>query len=96
MLHRTHELLIRQRTMLINALRAHLAKFGIVMPQGRAGVGGHHIEQLWARAFRSTMLGVTEKGIMRVVMSAIMVCRGESHNSLLFCRESYAELLGVS
>ncbi|MDE2110037.1 MAG: IS110 family transposase [Alphaproteobacteria bacterium] len=37
-LHRTRELLIRQRTMLINALRAHLAEFGIVMAQGRAGV----------------------------------------------------------
>ena len=38
MLHRTRELLIRQRTMLINALRGHLAEFGIVMTQGRAGV----------------------------------------------------------
>ncbi len=38
MLHRTRELLIRQRTMLINALRAHLAEFGIVMRQGTAGV----------------------------------------------------------
>ncbi len=37
-LHRTRELLIRQRTMLINALRAHLAEFGIIMRQGRAGV----------------------------------------------------------
>jgi len=37
-LHRTRELLIRQRTMLINALRGHLAEFGIVMPQGRAGL----------------------------------------------------------
>ncbi len=38
MLHRTRELLIRQRTMLINALRAHLSEFGIVMRQGTAGV----------------------------------------------------------
>ena len=38
MLHRTRELLIRQRSMLINALRAHLAEFGIVMSQGKAGV----------------------------------------------------------
>jgi len=38
MLHRTRELLIRQRTMLINALRGHLAEFGIVTAQGRAGV----------------------------------------------------------
>jgi transposase len=37
-LHRTRELLIRQRTMLINALRSHLAEFGIIVAQGRAGV----------------------------------------------------------
>ena len=37
-LHRTRDLLIRQRTMLINALRGHLAEFGIVVRQGRAGV----------------------------------------------------------
>ncbi len=35
MLHRTRELLVRQRTMLINALRAHLAEFGIIAAQGR-------------------------------------------------------------
>ena len=34
MLHRVRALLIRQRTMLINALRAHLAEFGIVAAQG--------------------------------------------------------------
>jgi transposase len=30
MLHKVRDLLVRQRTMLINALRGHLAKFGIV------------------------------------------------------------------
>jgi len=34
MLHRVRTLLIRQRTMLINALRGHLAEFGIVVAQG--------------------------------------------------------------
>jgi transposase len=34
MLHRTRELLIRQRTMLVNALRAHMAEFGIVTRVG--------------------------------------------------------------
>ena len=38
MLHRTRELLVRQRTALINALRAHLAEFGIVAGVGRNGV----------------------------------------------------------
>jgi transposase len=34
MLHRARSLLVRQRTMLINALRAHMAEFGIIAPQG--------------------------------------------------------------
>ncbi len=36
MLHRTRELLIRQRTMLSNAIRGHLAELGIVMRKGIA------------------------------------------------------------
>ena len=34
MLHRARDLLMRQRTMLLNALRAHLAEFGIITAQG--------------------------------------------------------------
>ncbi len=34
MLHRVRSLLIRQRTMLVNALRAHISEFGIIAPQG--------------------------------------------------------------
>ena len=34
LLHRVRSLLVRQRTMLVNALRAHMAEFGIVAPQG--------------------------------------------------------------
>lgn len=33
-LHRTRDLLVRQRTMLINAMRGHLAEFGIIAGQG--------------------------------------------------------------
>jgi transposase len=54
-LHRTRHVLIRQKTSVINAIRAHLAEFGIVAPIERNGV-----EQLlgvvadandnWARA----------------------------------------------
>lgn len=39
MLHRTRDLLVRQRTMLINALRAHLAEFGIIAARGWRKVG---------------------------------------------------------
>ena len=38
MLFRTRDLLVRQRTQTINALRAHLAEFGLIAPQGRAHV----------------------------------------------------------
>ena len=39
--HRARDLLVRQRTMLINALRGHLAEFGIIAPAGR-----HHVADL--------------------------------------------------
>jgi transposase len=38
MLHRVRDLLMRQRTQLINALRAHMAELGIVAAQGREGI----------------------------------------------------------
>jgi transposase len=38
MLHRVRLILSRQRTQLSNALRAHLAEFGIVAPAGRNGI----------------------------------------------------------
>jgi transposase len=39
MLHRTRDLLVRQRTMLINAIRAHMAELGSVTAQGKSGIG---------------------------------------------------------
>jgi len=38
-LHRGRELLIRQRTMLINALRGHMAEFGIIAAKGPSNAG---------------------------------------------------------
>ena len=43
MMHRARNLLVRQRTMAVNALRAHLAEFGVVAPQGL-----RHVDQLVA------------------------------------------------
>jgi len=40
MMHRARALLVRQRTMLVNALRGHLAEFGIVGAQGLHKVEG--------------------------------------------------------
>jgi transposase len=37
-LHRTRELLVRQRTVLINAIRGHCAEFGIITQRGARGV----------------------------------------------------------
>ncbi len=42
-IHRSRDLLVRQRTMLINALRGHLAEFGVIAPQGP-----RHVAQLVA------------------------------------------------
>jgi transposase len=39
LLHRGREMLVRQRTMLVNAMRGHLAEFGIVAAQGLRHVG---------------------------------------------------------
>ena len=38
MSHKTRDLLVRQRTMLINALRAHLSEFGMIAAKGPGGV----------------------------------------------------------
>src|SRR5215469_1339265 len=38
LLHRGRERLVRQRTSLVNALRAHLAEFGVIAPQGLRNV----------------------------------------------------------
>src|SRR2546423_1785003 len=37
MLHRSRQLLVRQRTMLSNAIRGHLAELGIISAKGRSG-----------------------------------------------------------
>jgi transposase len=38
MQHRARDLLMQQRTQLINAMRSHLAELGIIAPQGREGI----------------------------------------------------------
>ena len=47
MLHRTRALLMRQRIMVVNALRGHLAEFGLIAPQGAKGLA-----DLLERSFR--------------------------------------------
>jgi transposase len=50
MMHRARNLLIRQRTMAVNALRAHLAEFGVVAPQVCA------ILKAWSQRSKRTKL----------------------------------------
>ena len=62
MLHRTRDLLIRQRTQLINALRAHLAELGVVAAKGREG-----LQQL--------ITAVTKSSDERLPIDARFACR---------------------
>ena len=62
MLHRTRDLLIRQRTQLINALRAHLAELGLVAAKGHEG-----LQQL--------VLAVTESSDERLPGNARFACQ---------------------
>ena len=51
MLHKTRELMIKQRTMAVNALRGHLSEFGLI-----AARGIHRIKDLLALAERDERL----------------------------------------
>jgi transposase len=70
MLHRTRDLFVRQRTMLINALRAHLAEFGIVAGVGRNGlerlleVIGDRQDERVPREVRSCLLALRDQLIL--------------------------------
>jgi transposase len=68
LLHRGREQLVRQRTMLVNALRAHLAEFGMVAAQGLRNVG-----QLIAivRADGDTRLPDVARQVLQVLANQI-------------------------
>ena len=74
-LHRTRHLLMRQQTSVINAIRAHLAEFGIVAPVGRQGVRSSEtskrvdrvpgIGQVLATSARQDVVAITDWSIRR-------------------------------
>ncbi len=66
-LHRTRTLLVRQRTMLANALRGHLAEFGIVAAQGVRGLHAL-IERLKSRF---------AAGVPELARGALLVLAGQ-------------------
>src|SRR5277367_2077637 len=61
MLHETRELLIKQRTMSVNALRGHLAEFGII-----AGKGIGRVDQLLEQAENDATLPEAVKAVVKV------------------------------
>jgi transposase len=62
MLHRARELLVRQRTMLATALRAHLAEFGIIAPQGI-----HRVEKLAVHVHDPAVPPLAREVLMQIV-----------------------------
>jgi transposase len=64
MLFRTRDLLVRQRTQLINAVRGHLTEHGVVAPQGPANVKG------LAEAIESDM---TSRPLLVVELSRLLL-----------------------
>jgi transposase len=68
-LHRARELLVRQRTMLVNGLRGHMAEFGITAPQGI-----QRVPELVA-ALKDESTGIAQ--IAREALAA-MVCQIEN------------------
>ena len=78
MLHRTRDLLMRQRTQVINALRAHLAELGMTAAQGNAGlrellaiIAGAADERLPAEAHASLIVLAAELQAMRTLIASI-------------------------
>lgn len=70
MLHRVRELLVRQRTMLATALRAHLAEFGIVAPQGI-----HRVEKLALEVHDPAVPPLARQALMLLVDELASVWR---------------------
>ncbi len=67
MLHRARNLLVRQRTMLVNALRAHMAEFGIIAPQGL-----RHIEILVTQiAHEQARLPELARSILQMIVDQL-------------------------
>jgi len=75
MLHRARNLLVRQRTMLVNALRAHMAEFGIIAPQGL-----RHVEDLVGQlAEEQQRLPELARSILRVIAEQLDDTKARVH-----------------
>jgi transposase len=75
-LHRTRELLVRQRTMLINAIRGHCAEFGMIAPQG-ARRSAELIEQV--RAAEASALPDLARSTLLMLAGQLVALAGQIH-----------------
>ena len=71
MLHRTRHLFIRQQTSVINAIRAHLAEFGVTAAVGRKG-----IEELLRVDFLRCSRGTGKNSIVGITIGNCKACGG--------------------
>jgi transposase len=78
MLHRTRDLLMRQRTQVINALRAHLAELGITATQGHEGlkellriIANDDDERLPVDAYASLVVLAAELQAMQTLIGSL-------------------------
>jgi transposase len=78
MLHRTRDLLMRQRTQVINALRAHLAELGITAEQGTTGlkellriIANDDDERLPVDAYASLVVLAAELQAMQTLIGSL-------------------------
>ena len=69
-LHRSRDLLMRQRTMILNAIRAHFAEFGLITAQGP-----RRVADLVSRLRDEDILGLPE-----LARSALLVLAGQLEN----------------
>ncbi len=67
LLHRSRDLLVRQRTMLINALRSHLGEFGLIARQGKGGF----------TELRAMLEDDADHGLPEVALAALRLLAGQ-------------------
>ena len=82
-LHRSRDLLMRQRTMILNAIRAHFAEFGIITAQGPRKVA-----ELVARLRNDDNLGLPE-----VARSALLALAGQLDSLAIQVRDIERQLM---
>jgi transposase len=66
MLHKTSELLIKQRTMSVNALRSHLTEFGLVVAKGIGRIG-----ELLALSENDTTIPAAARAAIKVLADVV-------------------------